>query len=220
MSCQRGLAFRSLSARGAPAGFPRRTPVPEKKLRKRWEYSGGSRVVPEGSMRIGSESETTFSQAALGHLDSIYSYAASLCDSPAQAEALVQATYRCAARAFGSLAPDGNLKSRLYAIARNIWLNQVHCGAAVVRAPDPHAFPADGTESQGVRTALERLPRPYREVIVLHEFEGLSYCEIASIVHCPAGTVFSRLDRGRKRLRRVLSACRISAPRPPIEVTP
>jgi RNA polymerase sigma-70 factor (ECF subfamily) len=171
-------------------------------------------------MRVGSQSGTTFSQAALGHLDSIYSYAASLCDSPAQAEALVQATYRCAARAFGSLAPDGNLKSRLYAIARNIWLNQVHCGAAVVRAPDPHAFPADGTESQGVRTALERLPRPYREVIVLHEFEGLSYCEIASIVHCPAGTVFSRLDRGRERLRRVLSACRKSAPQPPLEVTP
>src|ERR1022692_1505910 len=50
-----------------------------KKLRKRWEYSSGSRVVPEGSMRVSSESGTTFSQAALGHLDSIYSYAASLC---------------------------------------------------------------------------------------------------------------------------------------------
>ena len=171
-------------------------------------------------MRVSSESGTTFSQAALGHLDSIYSYAAVLCHNPAQAEALVQETYRCAARAFGGLAPDGNLKSCLYAIARNIWLNQVHCGAATVLAPDAHAFCTEGTEAEGLRGALERLPRAYREVIVLREFEGLSYCEIASIVHCPAGTVFSRLDRGRERLRRVLSACRKSAPQPPLEVTP
>jgi len=171
-------------------------------------------------MRVGSQSGTTFGQAALAHLDSVYSYAASLCDSPAQAEALVQATYRCAAQAFGDLAPNGNLKSCLYAIARNIWLNQLPRGAAVVRAPDQRAFRADGTESQWVRAALERLPRSYREIIVLREFEGLSYCEIANIVHCPAGTVFSRLDRGRERLRRVLSACKISAPQPPLEVAP
>jgi len=172
-------------------------------------------------MRVSSESGTVFSHAALGYLDSIYSYAASLCHDPAQAEAVVQETYRCAARAFGEGAPDNNLKNCLYAIARNIWLNQVRqCGVAAVRAPDRHAFRTEGIEAEGVRRALERLPRAYREVIVLREFEGLSYCEIASIVHCPAGTVFSRLERGRKRLRRVLSACRMSPPQPPIEVTP
>jgi RNA polymerase sigma-70 factor (ECF subfamily) len=120
-------------------------------------------------MRLNSESGTTFSQAALGHLNSIYAYAASLCHNPAQAEVLVQEIYRCAARAFGGLAPDANLNNCLYAIVRNIWLNQVHCGAATVRAPDVHAF--RGTEAEAVRGALGRLPRAYREVIVLREFD-------------------------------------------------
>ncbi|MGO4884192.1 MAG: RNA polymerase sigma factor [Bryobacteraceae bacterium] len=169
-------------------------------------------------MRASSESSPAFIRAALEHLDSVYRYAAVLCHDQAQAESLVQETYRCAAQAFNGLAPQTNLRSCLYAIVRSIWFNQVHSGAAGVRAPDPLAL-GDGTESQGVRTALERLPRPYREVIVLHEFEGLSYCEIADIVHCPAGTVFSRLDRGRERLRRVLRPCQAPASQPPLEVT-
>jgi len=163
------------------------------------------------------QSGTTFSQAALGHLDTVYRYAASLCHNPAQAEVLVQETYRCAVRAFGDLAPDRNLKSCLCAIARNIWLHQ-DGGPAAARAPDQHAYRTEGTETEGVRGALERLPRAYREVIVLREFEGLSYCDIASILHCPAGTVFSRLGRARERLRRVSNACRTSAPQPPLEV--
>jgi RNA polymerase sigma-70 factor (ECF subfamily) len=55
-----------------------------------------------------------------------------------------------------------------------------------------------------VRAALERLPPDFREVIVLREIEGLSYKEIADVVHVPIGTVMSRLARGRERLRTVL----------------
>ena len=55
---------------------------------------------------------------------------------------------------------------------------------------------------------------PYREVIVLREFEGLSYHEIADILHCPAGTVMSRLGRAREKLRLLLSVWNV---RPPLE---
>jgi RNA polymerase sigma-70 factor, ECF subfamily len=55
-----------------------------------------------------------------------------------------------------------------------------------------------------VRAALERLPVDFREVIVLREFEGLSYKEIAAVVRVPIGTVMSRLARGRERLMAVL----------------
>src|SRR5271165_306187 len=115
-----------------------------------------------------SQSRSTFSQAALGHLDSVYGYAASLCQSPAQAEALVQATYRCAARAFGGLPPDDQLKSYLYALARRIWLDQMRCAKGRQRfraVPHQPAFPTQATAIQGLRTALEQLPRPYREVL-------------------------------------------------------
>ena len=56
-----------------------------------------------------------------------------------------------------------------------------------------------------LRVALEQLPPDFREVIVLRELEGLSYKEIAAIVHVPIGTVMSRLARGRERLLQVLT---------------
>jgi len=55
-----------------------------------------------------------------------------------------------------------------------------------------------------VRAALEQLPADFREVIVLREFEGLSYKEIAAVVRVPVGTVMSRLARARERLMAVL----------------
>jgi RNA polymerase sigma-70 factor, ECF subfamily len=170
-----------------------------------------------GTMPVTGRRGNAFSQIALEQIDNIYSYAVSLSRNPAQAEALVEATYRCAARAFGGLAPGSNLTSCLYAIARSIWLDQVRRDA-LVEASDEQAMPVEGNAGERVREALERLPRAYREVIVLREFEGLSYLDIASILHCPAGTVFSRLGRARARLRRIMDACGISAHHAQLEV--
>ena len=55
-----------------------------------------------------------------------------------------------------------------------------------------------------VRNAIEELPAAYREVIVLREFEELSYHEIAQVLDCPCGTVMSRLKRARERLKALL----------------
>lgn len=49
--------------------------------------------------------------------------------------------------------------------------------------------------------ALDVLPNPLREVIVLHELEGFAYREIAEIAGIPIGTVMSRLARARARLQ-------------------
>ena len=57
------------------------------------------------------------------------------------------------------------------------------------------------SEARAVRAALERLPTAYREVLVLREFEGLSYKEIAEVVGIPIGTVMSSLARARSQLR-------------------
>lgn len=53
---------------------------------------------------------------------------------------------------------------------------------------------------QQVRRAIEKLPDREREVIVLKEFEGLKYREIAEIVGIPIGTVMSRLYSARRNL--------------------
>jgi RNA polymerase sigma-70 factor (ECF subfamily) len=61
-------------------------------------------------------------------------------------------------------------------------------------------------EAEQVRAAIQELPVDFREIILLREFEGLSYQEIASVLNCPVGTVMSRLGRARAKLRPFLSA--------------
>lgn len=70
---------------------------------------------------------------------------------------------------------------------------------------DPHASFVASIEREAVRAAVQQLPLPYREVIILREFEDLSYQQIAAILNCPAGTAMSRLGRARERLRHLLS---------------
>jgi RNA polymerase sigma-70 factor (ECF subfamily) len=61
-------------------------------------------------------------------------------------------------------------------------------------------------EHEQVREAIQQLPVDFREIILLREFEELSYQEIATILDCPAGTVMSRLARARAKLRTLLLA--------------
>ncbi|HXG94298.1 MAG TPA: sigma-70 family RNA polymerase sigma factor [Blastocatellia bacterium] len=164
----------------------------------------------------------TFSQAALEHIDALYCFAMTLTRDRSEAEDLVQETYLRAVRAFGQLLPDSNLKSWMFAIMRNAWLNQLRHARTGPRfveldaeeenrtnwldraANDPHVVYLRKVEREEVRAAIESLPQPYREVIVLRDIEGFSYQQISGIIGCPAGTVMSRLGRARERLRNLL----------------
>jgi hypothetical protein len=55
------------------------------------------------------------------------------------------------------------------------------------------------------RSAIHDLPIEFREIILLREFEELSYKEISGVLGCPAGTVMSRLGRARAKLRTALA---------------
>jgi RNA polymerase sigma-70 factor (ECF subfamily) len=59
-------------------------------------------------------------------------------------------------------------------------------------------------ERDQVRDAIQQLPDEFREIVVLREYEELSYQEIATLLDCPAGTVMSRLGRARSKLRSLL----------------
>jgi RNA polymerase sigma-70 factor (ECF subfamily) len=175
------------------------------------------------------QSIADFRQAALEHLDALYGFAMALTRHRAEAEDLVQETYLRASRAFGRLVPDSNLKSWLFAIMRNIRLNQLrheHSGPQFVEidaeeesrrqwldhtSGDPFTALLQKIEREQVRAAIERLPVHYREVIVLRDLEGFSYQQIAGILQCPAGTVMSRLGRAREKLRTLLIQWRVDA---------
>jgi RNA polymerase sigma-70 factor (ECF subfamily) len=74
--------------------------------------------------------------------------------------------------------------------------------------PDSDHNPADQAEAQSkrwaVRRALDQLPAASRAALVLREYEGLSYAEIADALGIPLGTVMSRLNYARSRLRELL----------------
>jgi RNA polymerase sigma-70 factor (ECF subfamily) len=161
------------------------------------------------------------------YLNGLYGYACILCRNSTQAEDLVQETCLHAIRAKSTLRPDSNVKSWLFTILRNIWLNQLRHQRTVPlmveldletseprdTTPDPHTVYADKVEREQVRAAIQQLPVEFREIIVLREYEDLSYQEIAALLDCPIGTVMSRLARARSKLRTFFPATRVAPPR-------
>ena len=155
------------------------------------------------------------------YLDGLYGYAMVLSRNTAEAEDLVQETCLRALRSADGLRAGGSRKSWLFTILRNIWLNQLRHrrtvgeiveldadgsepNEPVDRAPDPHTDYVSKLEREQVRIAIRELPVEFREVIMLREYEELSYQEIAALLDCPTGTVMSRLACARSRLREVL----------------
>jgi RNA polymerase sigma-70 factor, ECF subfamily len=156
------------------------------------------------------------------YLDGMYGYAMVLSKNGAEAEDLVQETCLRALRAINGLRAEGSMKSWLFAILRNIWLNQlrqqrtapdlIELDADENRTyepadavQDPHKDFVNKVEREQVRAAIEQLPVEFREIIILREYEELSYQEIARLLGSPIGTVMSRLARARARLRELLS---------------
>jgi len=71
-------------------------------------------------------------------------------------------------------------------------------------APFPDQLYESRESIEAVQLALQNLPNKLRAAIVLREMEGLSYEEIAEVLHISLGTVRSRISRAREKLRRLL----------------
>ena len=172
-------------------------------------------------MQLAQTTELEVRYSALRHLDRMYGYALSLTRNPTEAEDLVQETYLRAWRAIEKLRPDSNVKNWLTTIMRNIRLNHLRSaktGAVIDTnysatatfdfqdkfSKDPHDSYLTKVEAAMVRDAVDTLPPRYREVIILREFEDLSYSDIAKVLDCPIGTVTSRLGRAREQLKDLL----------------
>jgi RNA polymerase sigma-70 factor (ECF subfamily) len=91
-------------------------------------------------------------------------------------------------------------------------ISQFEDGAhAAAGGLNPEAVLLERTDSERLHAAVNDLPYEYREVLILREWEGLSYKEIAEIAGIPLGTVMSRLSRSRKELERRLCGAREDA---------
>jgi RNA polymerase sigma-70 factor (ECF subfamily) len=66
-------------------------------------------------------------------------------------------------------------------------------------------MPERDEDVERIRGAIRKLPLPFQKILILREFEELSYQDIAAVLNCPAGTVMSRLGRARAKLRALLT---------------
>jgi len=170
---------------------------------------------------------TGFADLALPLLPSLYNVAFWLSRNAADAEDLVQETYLKALRGFATFEPGSNFKAWIFRILRNTYLTS-RTGLAAMRTVPLEDEMGDGTDAiypegaidretpeinllrlsdcAALQAAMEKLPPPLLEVILLCDVEEMKYREIATVLEIPIGTVMSRIARARAALRGALQA--------------
>jgi len=161
--------------------------------------------------------EQNCEEALLPHLDAAYNLARWLTRDSRDAEDVVQEAYLRALKHFDTF-KGGDARPWLLRIVRNTfytWIQRNRVKEAVTPfdeeedihisdAPNPEMQLLKETDKKLVRHALRKLPTEFLEVIVLREFEELSYKQIADTIQVPVGTVMSRLARARARLAQII----------------
>ncbi len=154
-----------------------------------------------------------FEELAMPLFTPLYNFARWLARDGAEADDLVQETYAKALRGFSSFEPGTNFRAWMYRILRNYFLSSRSGLKASLPLDEEEEAVIPGTSAtpeslliaqadrEVVQKALEELPIPYREILLLCEVEEMSYKEIAETLSVPIGTVMSRLSRARRALR-------------------
>ena len=156
-------------------------------------------------------SADAFSELFSRYKQPLYGFFRRRVADPAQAEELAQETFLAVLRAAARYEMSALFRTYLYAIAlkilgahrRKTAFRATFLGTAVAHEP---AMPNTMDAELLLRQAVGKLERLDREILLLREFEKLTYAEIADLLHLPLNTVRSRLFRSRMALRDLLAA--------------
>lgn len=171
--------------------------------------------------------QDAFAQLLELHQGKVYGLTLRLTGSPEDAMELTQETFFNAWRGLPSFHGESKFSTWLYRLATNATidftrrekrrravpttsLSPDEDAVTVMDIPDHRFTPQDELErrelQEAIRRGLGQLSEEHRQVLVLREFEGLSYGEIAQLLHIEEGTVKSRISRARLALRKILLA--------------
>jgi RNA polymerase sigma-70 factor, ECF subfamily len=130
---------------------------------------------------------------------------------PTRAEELTQDVFVAVLKAAARYEPQALFRTYLYSIAVRMLMAERRKQGREVADPPQSAEPVQPAHSETtawVRDAVDRLEATEREILLLREYEELSYGEIAQVLGIPVNTVRSRLFRARLALRELLEAQR------------
>lgn len=158
----------------------------------------------------GKEREADISLLVERHGDTLLRFCYLYLNDLQLAEDAVQETYLKAYRAFHTFRGESSEATWLTAIALNVcrsltrsaWFKQENRAVDLDHIPEA-SVPFDPHDDT-VITQVMRLPRKYREVILLHYYQGLKLREIAAMMSLPEATLSSRIKRARAKLKETL----------------
>jgi len=145
--------------------------------------------------------------------NSIYGYVRRRVNDPGRAEEITQDVFLALVQRRNGYQVTASFRTYLYRIALNRIASEYRKKKETDPLPEeaPAAGGGDPVVVQQVREALAQLEPEQREIVLLREYQGLSYEEIAAVLSIPVGTVRSRLFRAKMALRELLAPG--SAPR-------
>jgi RNA polymerase sigma-70 factor, ECF subfamily len=139
----------------------------------------------------------------------LYGFFGRRLNDPERAEDLVQETFLAVIRAASRYEPRALVRTYLYGIALNLLAAERRkFSASSTSAQSAPELKTDGTPESvlWVRQAMEKLDSQDREILMLREYEQLSYSDIAELLRIPINTVRSRLFRSRLALKNYLES--------------
>lgn len=204
-----------------PVAFASMSKNPDAPIARR---AGG--IVQAAAESI-AERKARFERDAMQYANQLYAAALRYTKNPEDAQDLVQDTYAKAFVSFHQYEDGTNLKAWLYRILTTTFINnyrkdqrrpqltdgsdvedwQLHAAASHTSDQGKSAEDEvlDNIADVDIKNALAAMPEEFRMAVYMADVEGFSYKEIAEIQGIPAGTVMSRLHRGRKLLRESLA---------------
>jgi RNA polymerase sigma-70 factor (ECF subfamily) len=161
----------------------------------------------------------SFEELAMPLFARLYQFACWLTQDRAEAEDLVQETFMKGLKSFSSYKQGTNFRAWMYRILRNTFLTSQAGLKADVSLDSEENAPLEPSSSEtpesallarvdneAIQAALKELSVDFREIILLCDFEEMSYQEISLSIGIPIGTVMSRLSRARRAMRTLLAS--------------